>query len=74
MSESNYHTTKWFSENSLAIEMKNLEKNPEKTVVFINKPIHQGLSILHINKIPLHDFCYDYTKLKYGGKTKLWYK
>ena len=54
--------------------MKNLEKNPEKTVVFINKPIHQGLSILHINKIPLHDFCYDYTKLKYGGKTKLWYK
>ena len=43
VSEPNYHTTKWFSEKLLAIEMK-------KTKVKINKPIYQGLSILEIWK------------------------
>ena len=33
VSEPNYHTTKWFSENLLAIEMK-------KTSVKMNKPIY----------------------------------
>ena len=37
--EPNYHTTKWFSENLLAIEMK-------KTKVKMNKSIYLGLSIL----------------------------
>ena len=37
----NYHTTKWFSENLLAIEMK-------KTKVKTNNPIYLGLSILEI--------------------------
>ena len=36
VSEPNYHTTKWFSENLLAIEMK-------KTKVKMNKPIYLGL-------------------------------
>ena len=35
--EPNYHTTKWFSENLLAIEMK------KKTVIKANKPIYLGL-------------------------------
>ena len=39
VSEPNYHTTKWFSENLLAIEMK-------KAKVKTNKPIYLGLSIL----------------------------
>ena len=39
VSEPNRHTTKWFSENLLAIEMK-------KTKVEMNKPIYLGLSIL----------------------------
>ena len=43
MSEPNYHATKWFSENLLAIEM-------EKTKVKINKPVSLGLSILEISE------------------------
>ena len=39
--EPNYHTTKWFSENLLAIEMK-------KTSVKMNKPIYLGLAILSL--------------------------
>ena len=39
VSEPNYHTKKWFSENLLAIEMK-------KTSVRMNKPIYLGLAIL----------------------------
>ena len=42
-SEPNYHTTKCFSENLMAIEMK-------KTKVKINKPIYLGLSILDMSK------------------------
>ena len=39
MSESNYHTTKQFSENLLAIEMKKIK-------VKMNKPVYLGMSIL----------------------------
>ena len=42
VSEPNYHTTKWFSENLLAIEMK-------KTKVKMNKPVYLGFSILEIS-------------------------
>ena len=35
VSEPNYHTKKWFSENLLAIEMK-------KTKVKMNKPVYLG--------------------------------
>ena len=42
-SEPNYHTTKYFSENLMAIEMK-------KTKVKTNKPIYLGMSILDIIK------------------------
>ena len=43
VSEPNYHTTNWFSENLLGIEMK-------KAKVKMNKPIYLGLSILEISK------------------------
>ena len=52
-SEPNYHATKWFSENLIAIEMK-------KTKVKMNKPIYLGLSILEISKIFIYGFWYDY--------------
>ena len=42
-SELNYHTTKYFSENLMATEMK-------KTKVKTNKPIYLGMSILDIIK------------------------
>ena len=48
MPEPNYHTTKWFSENLLAIEMK-------KTKVKMNKPAYLGLDILEISKTLLYE-------------------
>ena len=64
VSETNYHTTKWFSENLLAIEMK-------KTKVKMNKPVYLGLSILEISKIKMYEFWHDYMKPKYSDKVKL---
>ena len=66
VSKQNYHTTKRFSENLLAIEMK-------KTKVKMNKPIYLGMSILDISKMFKWDFWYDYLKSKYGDKVKLCY-
>ena len=65
-SDPNHHTTKWFSENLLAIEMK-------KTKVKMNKPVYLGLSILEISKILMFEFCYDYMKPKYDDNVKLCY-
>ena len=64
--EANYHTTKWFSENQLAIEMK-------KTKVKMNKPVYLGFSILEISKTLMYEFWYDYMKAKYADNVKLCY-
>ena len=66
VSEPNYHTTKQFSENLLAIEMK-------KTKLKMNKPIYLGMSILDVSKTPMYEFWYDYIKPKYKEKAKLCY-
>ena len=66
VSEPNYHTTKQFSENLLAIEMK-------KTKVKMNKPVYLGMSILDISKTLMYEFWYDYVKPKYKEKAKLCY-
>ena len=66
VSEPNYHTTKRFSENLLAIEMK-------KTKVKMNKPVYLGMSILDISKTLMYKFWYDYIKPKYGDRAKLCY-
>ena len=65
-SEPNYHTTKYFSENLIAIET-------EKTKVKMNKPIYLGMSILDISKTLMYEFWYDYIKPKYQDKAKLRY-
>ena len=49
VSEPNYHTTKHFSKNLLAIEMK-------KTKVKMNKPVYLGMSILDISKTLMYEF------------------
>ena len=49
VSESNYHSTKFFTENLLTIEMI-------KTQIFMNKPVYLGLSILELSKIVMHEF------------------
>ena len=66
MSEPNYHTTKWFSENLLAIEMK-------KTVIKANKPIYLRLAILSLSKIRMYEYWYDDMKPKYGKNIRLYY-
>ena len=57
LSEPNNHTTKFFTENLLAIEMK-------KTEILMNKPVCLGLSILELSKILMHVFRYGYIKPK----------
>ena len=66
VSEPNYHTTKRFSENLLAVEMK-------KTKVKMNKPVYLGMSILDISKTLMYKFWYDYIKPKYEDIAKLCY-
>ena len=66
VSEPNYHTTKSFSENLLAIEMK-------KTKVEMNKPVYAGMSILDISKTLIYKFWYDYIKPKYEIRAKQCY-
>ena len=43
VSEPNYHTAKFFTENLLAIEMK-------KTQILMNKFVYLGLSLLDLSK------------------------
>ena len=66
VSEPNYYTTKWFSENLLAIEMKKIK-------VKMNKPVYLGLSILEISKTLMYEFWYDYIKPQYQDNAKLCY-
>ena len=66
VSEPNYHATKFFTKNLLAMEMKKKE-------ILMNKPVYLGLSILELSKISMYEFWYDYAKLKHGEKAKLCY-
>ena len=66
VSEPNYHTINYISEDLSIIEMN-------KTKVKMNKPKYLGLSILDISKILMYEFCYDYMKPKYNGSVKLCY-
>ena len=63
VSEPNHHTTKFFTENLLAIELK-------KTQITMNKPVYLGLSILDLSKTGMYEFRYDYIKPKYVVKEK----
>ena len=65
VSEPNYHTTKWFDKEFLAIEMN-------KTKILMNKPVYLGQAILDSETL-MYKFCYDYLKPKYGDKVKLCY-
>ena len=66
VSKPNYHTTKFFTETLLSIEIK-------KTEMLMNKPVYFGISILKLSKILMYDFWYDYVKPTYGEKAKLCY-
>ena len=66
VSEPNYHTMNYISEDLSIIEMK-------RTKVKMNKQIYLGLSILEISKILMYEFWYDYMKPKYNDNIKLCY-
>ena len=65
-SETNYHTTKYFPENLMAIEMKKAE-------VKMNKPVYLGMLISGVSKTLMYEFWYDYVKWDYQNKAKLCY-
>ena len=62
----NYYTTKQFSENLLAMEMK-------KTKIKMNVPTYIGFTILEVSKTVMWEFFYDYHKTKYRDEAKLCY-
>ena len=64
VSEPNYHTTKWFLENLLAIKTKKIKLK-------MNKSVHLGFPILEISKTLMNDFWYDYIIPKYQQNAKL---
>ena len=66
VSEPNYHRTKHFSDNLLAIEMK-------KAKVKMNKSVYLGMSMVDISKTHIYELWYDYFKPKYKDKAKLCY-
>ena len=66
VSETNYHTTKFFTKNLLAIEMR-------KTQILLNKPVYLSLSILDLAKTLMYEFSYDYVKTSYCGNAKICY-
>ena len=66
VSEPNYYTINYISEDLSIIKMN-------KTKVKMNKPIYLGLSILDISKILMYEFWYDYMKPKYNDNVKLCY-
>ena len=61
VSKPNYHTTKFFTENLLAIEIKKMR-------ILINKPVYLGFSILELSKILMYEFWHHYAKPKYAEK------
>ena len=68
VSEPNYHTMNYISEDLSIIEM-----NKTKVKSKMNKLIYLGLLILEISKLLMYEFWYDYMKPKYGDNIKLCY-
>ena len=52
VSEPNYHTIKFSTENLLPVEM-------EKIQMVMNKPVYLSLSELDLGKIVMYEFWYD---------------
>ncbi|XP_036148439.1 uncharacterized protein LOC118647504 [Monomorium pharaonis] len=62
----NFHSRSVFSENLIAVELRNLE-------VKFNKPIYVGMCILDISKICLYEFHHEYMLPLYRDKCKVMY-
>ena len=66
VSEPNYHTSKYISEDLMIIEMKKLR-------IKMNIAIYLGQAILDISKTLMYKFWYDYIKPTYEDKARLCY-
>ena len=66
VSQPNYQTTKFFTENLLATEMR-------KTQTLMNKLVYLGLLILDLSKTAMYQFWHNYVKPKYDKNAKLCY-
>ena len=66
VSQPNFHTAKFITENLLVIEMR-------KTQILMNKPVYLGLAILDLSKTVMYELWYDYVKRKYGENVKFCY-
>ena len=64
VSEPNYHSTKFFTENLLSGKIK-------MTQILMKKPVYLDLSVLALSKIVTYEIWYDYVKPKYGEKARL---
>ena len=62
----NFYSSKYFSENLLAVEMRKIKFN-------MNKPIYLGMTILDVSKIPMYELLYDYLKPRYNENINLCY-
>ena len=60
-SESNYHTTHFFSK----LEMR-------KTQIVMNKPVYLNLSIFHLSKIVIYQFLYVYQNIEKRHNSFTW--
>ena len=66
VSESNYRTVKFFTEDLLAIKMRT-------TQIIMNQHVYLCLSMLDLCKTAMYEFSYDYVIPKYGENGKFYY-
>ena len=59
----NYDHCTIFDETLISVRMK-------KTMLYFNKPVYLGMSILDLSKPMMYDFHYNYVKTKYGDKVQ----
>ena len=64
VSEPNYHTIKFFTENLSAIEMRKMQ-------IIMHKAVYLESSILNLSKTITYEFWYDFVKPKYGENAKM---
>ena len=72
VSKPKYHTTNFFTGNSLA---KKMGKYIDEYInIVMNKPVYLGLSIFHLSKIVMYEFWYDYVRPNYdeNGYFVIW--